>query len=143
MTDEFAPFSDETELVEAHAPRFSEAEIDPQSRESRETFWQMVRRKLRPSPDVMNRAESRLQDLDEAISLNPDEITNYVLRGELFLKSGAYDLALADFQRGLEIANEQIENGDWGIIAQIMQDRALSGIQHIQRQLRMSKEFRS
>jgi len=140
MTDEFAPVSDDVELVRPPVASALEAEVDEQSHVQTETFWQGIRHKLWPSvEDRMRRAEGQLQDLDEAISLNPDECTNYVLRGELFLKVRAYDLALADFQRGLEIANEQIENGDWGIIAQIMQDRALVGIQHSQRRTKMNR----
>lgn len=74
------------------------------------------------APDV------RLWDLDQTIAAYPDAPSNYVLRGELYLEIGEYELAYADFQRALALAEQQTQNSDWGIIAQAMQDRAQDGI---------------
>lgn len=74
--------------------------------------------------------------LEQAIENAPRSPGNYVLRGELYLKVREYALAQHDFQRGYELAARQFERSDWGLIAQAMQDRALSGLQKAQNKLK-------
>jgi tetratricopeptide (TPR) repeat protein len=93
------------------------------------TFWDRIRYMLGPSrTERVLRAEHRLHDLDDAIARNPDEAANYVLRGELALETGQPELAAADFQRALELAHAAVEKEEWGLVAQVMQDRALVGL---------------
>lgn len=91
-------------------------------------WWRRLREvrlnwRTAPQPD-----DVLLNDLDEAISLYPQEAVNYVLRGELFLKQRSYALAALDFHRALEIVTPQVEARRWGLVAQIMRDRALQGL---------------
>jgi tetratricopeptide (TPR) repeat protein len=72
--------------------------------------------------------EQRLHSLSRAIEDAPETPANYVLRGELYLEVGEYELAEADFQRGLELAAAEFETSDWGIMAQAMRDRAEAGL---------------
>jgi tetratricopeptide (TPR) repeat protein len=81
------------------------------------------------------------QYLDEAIESAPDTAVNYVLRGELYLKAREYALARRDFQRAYELAAAQFERSDWGLIAQAMQDRALTGLQKAENKLAANNEL--
>ncbi len=71
---------------------------------------------------------SRLHNLNWAVQTYPDTAANYVLRGELLLKRGDLFGAIADFRRGYELAATDVENEDWGVVAQGLQDRALVGL---------------
>jgi hypothetical protein len=77
----------------------------------------------------------RLSKLSEAIENAPEAVTNYVLRGELYLKAGLYELARNDFQTAAALANEQYERSDWGLLAQAMRDRALIGLTKAEKKL--------
>ena len=140
MTDEFTPISEERETSQEEAD--FNAEIMPQSviyedsgeaKEKRgfssKAFWQQLRRAFLPTR--RERAEHinrRIAHLSNAIEFSPDAPTNYVLRGELYMEMGEYALAIDDFRYALERAKEQTESEDWGIVAQVMQDRALQGL---------------
>ena len=82
--------------------------------------WQRLRR-------LFGR-ETRLYNLNWAISAFPDAPANYVLRGELLLDLGDTVGAAADFRRALELAVAEVGAEDWGLIAQALQDRALVGL---------------
>ncbi|MBE2270657.1 MAG: hypothetical protein IAE80_20635 [Anaerolinea sp.] len=70
----------------------------------------------------------RVIDLDRAIEAQPSAAANYVLRGESLLKLRRYGDAEMDFRRALELAAAQVESQDWGVVAQVVQDRALAGL---------------
>ena len=74
------------------------------------------------------RGTERWHNLNWAIAAYPDVAANYVLRGELLLKQGDTLGAISDFRRALELAAEQVETEDWGVVAQAVQDRALAGL---------------
>lgn len=77
----------------------------------------------------------RLLDLEWAIEEFPDAPANYVLRGEVYLEANEYALAVMDFEQGLALAAEQFANADWGLVAQVLQDRALNGLEKARRRL--------
>jgi tetratricopeptide (TPR) repeat protein len=78
---------------------------------------------------------ARLESLSHAVEMHPEEPANYVLRGEVYYQLREYALAEADFQRGLELASEQVEANRWGLVAQTLQDRALVGLEKTQQRL--------
>lgn len=93
-------------------------------------IWEQVWRWFFPSRDDHM---ARLNELTDAIALSPEAASNYVLRGELYLDMREYALAEADFQRGYELAEAQFEVADWGVMEQVMRDRALVGLQKVGR----------
>lgn len=70
----------------------------------------------------------RFRQLSDRIETGPDSITHYVLRGELFIERGEYGRARADFEAALELAEAVDLNASWGLLEQVMRDRALQGI---------------
>lgn len=70
----------------------------------------------------------RLSDIDRAISDDPDSAVNYVLRGEALLEAREYAPAHEAFEQGLALAEAQVAQNDWGIVAQAVQDRAVQGL---------------
>lgn len=94
--------------------------------------WQRFRQLLGGgSADIAN----RMQHLTQAIEDAPDSPVNYVLRAELYMKVREYALAQADFQRAYELADVQFELADWGLVDQVMRDRALAGLEKVKRRL--------
>jgi hypothetical protein len=85
---------------------------------------------------LRKRLEQRLVALNDAIALYPDASSNYVLRGELYLRAKVYALAAADFERAIALADEQMATSDWGLVAQAVQDRAQQGLKRAKRHLR-------
>lgn len=79
--------------------------------------------------------EARASDLTQMIEAQPEAPANYVFRGELLLKSGAYNAAADDFRRALELAAQQVEIARWGVVVQALQDRALAGLEQAERRL--------
>jgi tetratricopeptide (TPR) repeat protein len=148
VTDEVAPVSAEDDDLR-YAPTVSDdGELvveDFQSTPSegygepptpRDSLWTWLRKTLFASGEERRlQNEQRLAELDRAIEYYPETPSNYVLRGELYLETSEYELAAADFNRALEYAAAQIENEDWAIISQVMQDRAQIGLEIVQRQL--------
>ncbi len=70
----------------------------------------------------------RWRNLNWTIVSCPDVAANYVLRGELLLNQGDVVGAISDFRRALELAAARVDQDDWGVVAQAMQDRALAGL---------------
>ena len=66
----------------------------------------------------------------------PESPVNYVLRAEVYTDLREYALAQADFQRAIELAQVQFELADWGFLDQAMRDRAVTGLEKVQRRLR-------
>jgi tetratricopeptide (TPR) repeat protein len=77
----------------------------------------------------------RLDSLNEAIYQHPQSASNYVLRGEIWLDRGEYEMAAADFERALALAAEQFEKDDWGLVSQTLRDQAEHGLQRAMRKL--------
>jgi len=77
----------------------------------------------------------RLNNLTQAIEDAPESAVNYVLRAELYMNMREYALAQLDFQRAYELAETQFELADWGLLDQVMRDRALTGLEKVQRRL--------
>ena len=85
-----------------------------------ESLWRRVRR-------WFSRME-RWHNLNWTISAYPDVPVNFLLRGELLLGQGDTLGAITDFRRALELAAQQVDTEDWGVVAQTVQDRALAGL---------------
>jgi tetratricopeptide (TPR) repeat protein len=91
--------------------------------------WGWLRRWFLPTAsEQAARYHQRLAELDQAIALHPEAVSNYVLRGELHLWAGYHDLAVADFQQALALGTQQLEAERWGVITQAMRDRAFEGL---------------
>jgi hypothetical protein len=78
--------------------------------------------------------EARLRELEEAIQRAPAEPASYLLRGELLLernRRGDDEAAAVDFYRAAALAAEQLKIEDWGINAQMLRDRALTGLNEL------------
>jgi tetratricopeptide (TPR) repeat protein len=143
MEDDFTPveegqfaaesnWSDETTSADSRKPVGFDGELvgpTPTGGFSLSALWQTLRIMLFPT-----RAERsayltrRIESLSRAVAEYPDAPTNYVLRGELYLEFGDFTLAEADFRQALELAAKQVESEDWGVIAQVVQDRAQTGL---------------
>ena len=75
----------------------------------------------------------RFRELSDRIEALPESITHYVLRGELFIERGEYERARADFEAAVVIAEAVDPNESWGLLEQVMRDRALQGIELVKR----------
>ncbi|MCU0512171.1 MAG: hypothetical protein MUE40_06325 [Anaerolineae bacterium] len=73
----------------------------------------------------------RLAELSLAIELFPQAAVNYLLRGEYFLEDRQFILAQADFETALTLAQAQLATDAWGIVNQMVIDRASRGLQHL------------
>lgn len=111
------------------------AEFDGQTEPTRVTdqtdtqtirFWDWVQARFLGRDLAAERAE-RLTYLSQAVQRYPDNPTNYVLRGELYMELGRYEAAHADFTHALACARVAVQEHRWGFVSQAMQDRALRG----------------
>jgi len=75
----------------------------------------------------------RLRELNVSIEYSPESPTLYVLRGELFFERREYHLARADFEKAIAITEKFDPEAGWGVMEQVMCDRALEGLTKIQR----------
>lgn len=151
MTDEFIPSADNQPVLEGEQPpalipggepAVYEIETAPEAVTAFEVMPPAVetdgltfREWLRAIFGSHESPEARIAELSQMIEVYPEAPANYVLRGELRLKAGAYEPAADDFRRALELAARQVETSDWGFIAQAAQDRALSGLEKAERRL--------
>jgi hypothetical protein len=74
---------------------------------------------------------ARLRELNLAIEVYPEAALNYVLRAEFLLEQGEKQLAENDFETALALATEQLESDSWGVINQVVIDRARLGLNDI------------
>ena len=75
----------------------------------------------------------RHRELSDKLELMPDSLTHYVLRGELLAERGDVARARLDFEKAVELAeNNRLEQG-WDLLEQVMRDRALQGIDFVAR----------
>ncbi|MCY3831515.1 MAG: hypothetical protein OXG85_00785 [Chloroflexi bacterium] len=79
---------------------------------------------------------SRQRELSAGIDESPNDMTRYVLRGELYLERREHELALADFERAVELAERLDDAKGWNIVEQVMRDRALYGLKVARGELR-------
>ena len=107
--------------------------LEPEQAKSRPSGWQQIRSFFfGGSADVT----ARLNNLTQSIEDAPESAVNYILRADLYMGLREYALAQADFQRAVELADTQFELADWGVLDQVMRDRALAGLDKVQRRLR-------
>ncbi len=97
------------------------------------SLWVQLRQLIREDPVVTLK---RIHEMDVAIERTPNGATNYVLRGELYLRIHEYELASADFEQGLALAETEYESTRWGLVGQVMRDRALNGQKKAARKLK-------
>ena len=76
------------------------------------------------------------RELSEAIEAAPDSLTHFVLRGELLLERGECERAKADFENARQLADQVDIDSGWGLIEQVMGDRASLGLNTAQDRLR-------
>jgi tetratricopeptide (TPR) repeat protein len=72
-----------------------------------------------------------LEALSMSIELYPDNPTSYLLRGEHFEAQRQFHLAAVDYQQALALAQEDVQTARWGLIAQVVQDRAMMGLRRV------------
>ncbi len=77
----------------------------------------------------------RCRKLSKQIEETPDNITLYVLHGELNLERGKHERARTDFETAIELAESADDTKGWLVMEQIMRDRALHGLRRMGRQL--------
>ena len=107
--------------------------IEPEQVKSHPSGWQQIRSFFfGGSADVTTRLNNLTQSIEDA----PESAVNYILRADLYMELREYALAQADFQRAVELADTQFELADWGVLDQVMRDRALAGLDKAQRRLR-------
>lgn len=75
--------------------------------------------------------EDDLEVLSTSIELYPNNPTSYLLRGEYFEGQRQFHLAAADYQQALALAQEDVQTARWGLIAQVVQDRAMMGLRRV------------
>ena len=77
----------------------------------------------------------RYRELSGLIGESPDNMSVFVLRGELNLARRDFERAQADFERALELARDLDEAKGWLVMEQVMRDRALYGLKLARRAL--------
>jgi tetratricopeptide (TPR) repeat protein len=126
---EAEPVPETPEAISTPAESVSgvEAEVKAQP-EGRTPLLTRLRRWL--GVDRQSLAE-RLAELDRAVEAAPESSANLILRGEALLDMGSLEQAEVDFQRGLELAEAELERSAWGVMEQALRDRALMGLERI------------
>lgn len=140
MTEQYDPPTSayaprDADEAPAEASLEADVGVDETDIIARQTIWERLWRWFRPGEDD---DETRLISLTHAIEMYPDAPSNYVLRGEWYLKRGDIDAAVDDFQQAITLADAQYETSRWGIVAQTTRDRALEGLS----QVHSEKHFR-
>lgn len=74
----------------------------------------------------------RIADLTEALATRPDSAALYLSRAEAYAEMGEYDQAAQDFRQAARLADEQFKTKSWGVVTQVLRDRALRGLQQAQ-----------
>lgn len=71
---------------------------------------------------------ARLEALNRAIENNPTAAVNFVLRGEYWLQHQDRERAVADFEKGMMLAQQALHRSEWGHGLQAYLDRAEVGL---------------
>jgi tetratricopeptide (TPR) repeat protein len=74
----------------------------------------------------------RIADLTEALVNHPDSPALYLSRAEAYAELEEYNQAADDFRRAARLADEQFKTKSWGVVTQVLRDRALRGLQQAQ-----------
>lgn len=111
------------EAYEAHSPQGS--------------FWSWLRAWFTGS------SAAQLEELTEAIAQDPEVPSHYVLRGELYMQGGEYELAAIDFEQALQLAAARFETDDWGLLSQVLRDQAEYGLERAERRLARKQKRQS
>ncbi|MCU0496629.1 MAG: hypothetical protein MUF87_04670 [Anaerolineae bacterium] len=117
---------------QVHDTRAGEGDPSPSRVEN--NAWERFRRRWFPT--AAERTQSltrRLAMLDRAIEQNGELSSGYVLRGELHLEAGLIDQAVSDFQHALRLGEAGLKSETWGVLAQVMRDRAQRGLERAHR----------
>ena len=134
---EFVSFDDEMQTTDSSAVNDRIVEDDEEShpmyRRQPSLLSQIVGFFFQTPARRRQEQSRRLHELNVSIEFAPNSPTNYVLRGELFLERREFHLARADFEMALEIAGAFDPEEGWGLVEQVMRDRALDGLAKIQR----------
>jgi tetratricopeptide (TPR) repeat protein len=80
----------------------------------------------------MSDRSQRIGALTRAIEAQPNDPAPYLYRGELLAEQGEAERALQDFRRAALLADGQFKTQSWGVVAQVIRDRALRGLQQAQ-----------
>ena len=127
-TEAAASAAQETEETYEPGPEDADQPAEPE----RVSFWHRVRRFFfQTAGEKAAEQRQRMADLNRAISDNPQAAANYLLRGELRLERGQYELARHDFMQAIELAEAQFENDQWGLVAQSVMDRARERLRQV------------
>lgn len=123
-----------TQEIPPASPSDDQPAAADENQAKRVSWWaRLWRRASAPEDDY-------LEELNQVIRANPKTAVNYVLRGELFLEMGEYQLAHNNFEQALEITEQEMREADWGIVAQVVQDRALAGLHKVRSRRQRSGE---
>lgn len=96
-------------------------------------LWRILKKVFQSPLERERDFYDRFRELSDKIEALPESITHYVLRGELFIERGEYERAKADFEAAAGIAEAVDPNESWGLLEQVMRDRALQGIELVKR----------
>lgn len=116
-------------IAERDAPMHEEAQEQSFEPEEAQGGW------LRTFLPGKAGLRAQLTDLNRAIAEAPNAASNYLLRGELLAKLGRYALAQGDFVRARELAHADAAESRWGLVGQVVQDRAVAGLADIRHYL--------
>jgi hypothetical protein len=78
-----------------------------------------------PEGEGLESLPAELSELNLAIEIYPDAAANYAARGDYFRQKREYVLAVDDYRRALALAEAELAQGDWALVAQAIQDRVL------------------
>lgn len=96
-------------------------------------LWRTLKQLFRSPLERERDFYERFGLLSDEIEARPESITHYVLRGELLFERGDCERARADFETAVDIAEAADPNASWGLLEQVMRDRALQGIDLMER----------
>ncbi len=96
-------------------------------------LWRILKQLFQSPLERERDFYDRFRELSDEIEALPESIAHYVLRGELFIERGEYERARADFEAAVDIAEAADPNESWGLLEQVMRDRALQGIELVKR----------
>lgn len=96
-------------------------------------LWRILQKAFQSPLERERDFYERFRELSDKIEALPESITHYVLRGELFIERGEYERAKADFEAAVDIAEALDPSQSWGLLEQVMRDRALQGIELVKR----------
>lgn len=72
-----------------------------------------------------------LRALNLAIEIYPDAAANYLARGDYFRYEREFELAIADYQRALELVNQEMAQSRWGFVPQAVRDSIVLRLQEM------------